>query len=92
VHLCSLEAKVKYSQTDANSGKPTVSDRMLAQLTCEMLGSLMNHIDPLKNHIDSLNDHIPSKRNLEDTMGSSAESFLDSYQRLGLPPGINSTV
>jgi hypothetical protein len=93
VHLCSLEAKAKYSQTDANSGQPTVSDRVLAQLTCEILGSLVDHIsDSLKNHTESLNDHIPSKNNLEELMGRSAESFLDSYRRLGQPPRINYTI
>lgn len=82
VRLCSLEVKAKYSNTDVSSGKATTSDRVLAQLTCEMLGGLMDHICRLKNHIDSLNDLTPSKRNSEDNIGRSPESFLESYQRL----------
>ena len=39
--LCSLEAKARYTQADAQSGNPTVSGRVLAQIACELLGAIM---------------------------------------------------
>ena len=37
----SLEAKAKYTQADAESGTPTVSHRVVAQIACELLGAMM---------------------------------------------------
>jgi hypothetical protein len=42
--LCSLEAKPRYFQADA-SGQGIVSDRVIAQQVCEMLGSVMSSFD-----------------------------------------------
>jgi hypothetical protein len=39
--LCSLEAKSHYIKADA-LGKGIISDRVLAQQACEMLGSVMS--------------------------------------------------
>ncbi|KAH6667394.1 hypothetical protein B0J14DRAFT_658844 [Halenospora varia] len=42
--LCSLEAKSRYTQADA-LGKGTISDRVIAQQVCEMLGSVMSIVE-----------------------------------------------
>jgi hypothetical protein len=43
--LCSLEAKSRYTKADAISGMGTVSERVLAQQVCEMLGSVMSIVE-----------------------------------------------
>lgn len=46
--MCSLEAKSQYTQADA-LGKGTVSDRVIAQQVCEMLGSVMSIVEDGKH-------------------------------------------
>jgi hypothetical protein len=43
--LCSLEAKAKYSKANAMSGVPIISDRVHAQLACELIGAMMALVD-----------------------------------------------
>lgn len=42
--LCSLEAKARYTEEDTSSGLGIVSDQVMAQQVCEMLGSAMSRV------------------------------------------------